>query len=346
MADVLYEHFDTLTPAQLASTEAWAAVGAGIVQTTGRNGQGVTGTAGADNTLRSTRFAPFGRGYFGQAFRWSSFPASVTAFWALLDTGGSPLITLACGPTGTITVYQGADGGPVLGTSLALFSGGGAWDYLEVSPAIGHSGSVEVRVRADGAGTPTRLFALTGVDTQPGTVAGWAQTEYSLSALVTLDDVYVSDSTLPYHTYFKGRCRILAAVPIADAFNLGGWTTSSGSAQSPLIDEVPHNDDADYLFARVGAIARWQMTVLTPDDDAVAGVQLTAIARQVSSVERQSLAMWVHDPSTSAVAFVVARLAAIPTAYRAYSYVSNARPFARWDTIAHVNEARFGFSRA
>jgi hypothetical protein len=351
MADLLYEHFDTLTPAQMASTQAWATVGSGVVLTTGRNGQGVTGTSGAtvaQNTLRSKVLTAYGRGYFGLALKWASFPAVATAFWALLDTSGSPLLTLACGPTGTISVYAGTAGGTLLGTSGVLFSGGGTWDYLEVGPVIGSSGSVEIRVRADGVGTATKLYTRSAVDTQPGTFSAWAQTELYLSDLVVLDDLYVSDSAVPRNTYFKGRCRILAAVPIADAYNLGGWTPSSG--QYPLIDDVPHTDDADYLYARVGAIARWQMTALASDADVVCGVQVTAIVRQVSSSELQSLAVWIHDPSSYPRAFVVATLALIPTAYRAFSYVSNFRPAVSttsdWGTVANVNVARFGFSRS
>lgn len=356
MADLLYEHFDALTPAQLASTQAWSVVGAGVVSTTARTGLGVTGTAGAsvaENTLRTRLLSAFGRGYFGQAVRWSTFPASLTAFWALLDTAGSPLITLACGPTGTIAVYQGTAGGTLLGTSGVLFSGGATWDYLEVGPVIGTSGSVEIRVRPDGAGTLTQAFVLTGVDTQPGAVSAWAQTEVYLSERLTLDDVYISDINGPRNIYFKGRTAIWCTVPAVDHTPVGAagfaWTPSTGADKFAVIDERPANDDVDYLYARSGGVMEFEIVPLAPDTARADGVQVTVVARQISSLEDQSLAVWIRDPSSGPVSFVLLSRAAMPTAYRAYSYLSNFRPSAPiddWGTVAQVNAAWFGVNRS
>ena len=61
MARLFHASFDPLTPTQQQQLGLWALVGTGIVSTTGRTGNGVTGTAAAtqaDNTLRTKALAP------------------------------------------------------------------------------------------------------------------------------------------------------------------------------------------------------------------------------------------------------------------------------------------------
>lgn len=358
MADLLLESFDTLTPAQMADTGAWAVVGSGVVLTTGRNGQGVTGTSGAtaaQNTLRTRTLSPNSDGFHGMALAWSAFPSSDAAFWALLDASGSALLTLVVTSAGAVKVYRGTASGTLLGTSAAILSGSGTWDYVEIGPVIDDTaGRVEIRVRPDGVGTATSLYVLSSVDTQPGASSGWTAEEWYLSDLMTLDDVYVSDTGGSRNRYFKGRTKIRQTVPEADRVPSGapgvGWTPSTGSDRYAVLDEIPHTADADYLYARIPSVIRFAMTALAPDTDRVDSVQVMLIARQIASSEQQSLASSMRDTSGAAVAEVLFANAVMPTGYRAYANVWNYRTInaanAPWGTVAGVNETEFGFDRA
>ncbi len=353
MADLLLEPFAGLTPAQMASTGQWTSVGSGVVLTIGRGGRGgATGTLGAtaaQNTLRSRTLAPAGASTFvGIGVAFASFPVADADLLTLYDASAAALITLAVTPTGTIKVYRGTSGGTLLGTTAVLLSGGSVYDYLEIGPVIATAGSVEIRVRPDGVGTATQLVVISG-NTKPGTSTMWASVAFGLSSLVIVSDLYVSDVTGPHNLYFKGRTKILQAVPVSDHTPGGAigfaWTPSTGTDKFAVVDEAPHTGDSDYLYARSAGAMLFAMAALSPDTDPVDSVQVTAIARQISSAEAQSFGIWVEAPDGARVYYGLAFSEPLATGYRAYSTVRNSTPEAGgtpWVDVAQVNATLFG----
>lgn len=142
-----------------------------------------------------------------------------------------------------ITAYRGTDVGTVLGT-------GAGWTANEYhSYEFGFTvsdGAGVIQVKMDGVD----LINLTGLDTKATAVATPAnitslvfdETGWAVGDTVDMDDAHFED-TLTFH----GDWKLELLTPTSD--DLTEWTASSGGTHFDDVDEIPANDDTDYIEA-------------------------------------------------------------------------------------------------
>jgi hypothetical protein len=346
MARLFHESFDRLTPAELATLGKWASVGTGIVATTGKTAQGVTGTAGAtaaQNTLRTRLFLPAtpGAGYHGFALKAVTLPAAERAVWAVLDTGGTALVTVTLRTDGTVRAYRGRlVGGTLLGTSATAFAAAGAWRYLEV----GFDFTADtLLVRATATGVTTLFAAVPGVS---GALP-WAYAEWYLDEHLVLDDVYLNDADpAGGHAYFSGETAIVTLAPATVAptgIGAEDWVPNTGSDPVAVVDDAAFDADVTYLRTRIPYQTRlYTMAALTDDGRVVDDVQVVIVSRAVSSTLARDFGPTVR--LWTGVTVATGRVPITWATYRAQARMlraAGATGGEAW-TIARVNASAFG----
>jgi hypothetical protein len=294
MARLFHASFERIPPAQLQSLGLWASVGSGIVNTTGRNGLGVTGTAGAtqaENTLRTVPFASVTptKGYQGFALKCVTLPAAERKVWALLDNGGGVLVTVTVRPDGKVRTYRGTfESGTLLATSSAAFTAAGAFRYLQVGYDFGTDSLLVLSTNSSG---PTPITSL--LSSAPGLTSPlpWASSEFYLDELLVLDDYYVNDANATFglgNNYFSGDTAIVTLAAAADRTPSPAYTyhlhPNTGSDTAAVTDDDPLDFDATYVYARDSFhYLLYQMDTLVDDGRTVDDVQIVAVSRAVSS---------------------------------------------------------------
>lgn len=345
MARLFQASFERLTPAQLQSLGLWALVGSGIVSTTGRNGNGVTGTSGAtqaQNTLRTVAFstASADKGYQGFALKAVSLPAAERKVWALFDNAGAELVTVTVRPDGKVSSYAGSfETGSLLGTSSAAFVAAGSFRYLQV----GYDFTANTLLVLSTNSGVTSLLASVPSLSSP---LPWSFVEFYLDELLVLDDVYMNDSNTfigPANNYFSGDTAVLDIGPVADVatgFGLEFFYPNTGSDKADVTDDAAFDSDATYVYSRDAyGYLLYQMETLADDGRTVDDVQVVTVSRAVSSTwapEFGPYVRWWYGPTA-----FVGRAPLTWTGYRAQRVLLG-RPGGNTWTIARVNDARFG----
>lgn len=295
MSRRINESFDFLTPTQLGQTGKWEYVGSGVVSTTGRTDNGVTGTAGGDNRMRSRPITPALRtgipGYHGFAIKHTGLPSSEAKLWTLIGDDGAVQITVSRATNGTVKVYSGTmETGDLLGQSpLTFFST--SFRYLE----IGHiltSGGGRVEVRSiPASGTPRVLVVAGGLTTH-----SWKQIDLYLTEEIVVDDFYINDTSAPTPGFFSGDSTIQArkVIDVTNEFDASligtfQWRPNTGpntaAGKVAAVDDDPYDGDATYIYTRhENSTIEFQAEAVTPDDGRqVVDVQLTGIFRKTFS---------------------------------------------------------------
>ena len=328
MSELLYASFDDIATADLPNE--WDVAGSGLVLVAARTGNGVRGTAAASraaNTLRSRVLTPILTGTLGDhgvAVAYSTLPVADSDFCAVLDAGGTAILTFQVTTTGRIKVYRGTStsGTLIATTTAAMVVTGSVYRYLELRWEI-HATYGTVQIRSTPAGGVPVAEGFGALNTGTAT---WAALEWTLlDGLVTVDDVYVTDAG---SGAFKGDSKILTALVASQdvtsnhAFLATNWIPSTGSDKAAVVDDATPNGETDYLYARALAIIYYVMTALV-DTGGVTGVQLVATARKVSS--GSTVELWLQGTTATT---------GVTTDYRAMR-----RMVPGYTTIADVNAA-------
>ena len=160
------------------------------------------------------------------------------------------------------------------------------WHYFEFKCTINDTtGSFqlwvdEVEATWDGANT--------GRDTRAGGNASTADRIFiqGVSGGETfIDDLYILDGTGATNNDKLGDVRVDAVMPDADG-NYEQFTNSTGVDAFALVDEIPPNDNTDYVEHNViGEKDSWSFANIAATQD-IHGVQLTHIARKTSANAR------------------------------------------------------------
>lgn len=266
MALLFMDSFDAYATADLL--EKWTASAAGgtgsavsIGASSGRRGsQGlrwVTGTGTSSATLGYVTRGAAATGataIMGFAVSMSGPTGAQGITLCEVRDSVTAQVCLRLNPGGTLSVLRGTQvTGTVLGTSgVALATG--TFAYVEWKVLIANAGGT-VDVWINGAS----VLSLTGLDTQNTGAAQWngvvlghpggvSSATTSTSQNVDFDDVYVSDGSgsAPWNTVL-GDCRVDVRMPTG-AGATTQWTPSAG-ANWQCVDEIPPNDDTDYVAA-------------------------------------------------------------------------------------------------
>lgn len=348
MARLTQESFDRIPAAQLQSLGLWALVGSGIVTTTGKTGDGVTGTAGAtqaQNTLRTLPLAPQStrKGYQGFALKCVTLPASERKVWALFDTSGTALVTATIRPDGKVNTYRGSfESGTYIDTSSSAFVAAGSFRYLQV----GYDFNADsLLVLSTNAGVTTH------VSSAPGLVGPlpWSTVEFYLDELLVLDDFYVNDGyALSKDKYFSGETSIVTLAPVVDVatgFGLETFYPNTGSDKAVVTADAAPDFDATYLYTRDPySYLLYQMETLVDDGRQVDEVRAVLVSRAVSSTWAPEFG--VYTRTAEGVAHFVGRVPLTWTGYRGQSQLLKTRGVLgglEW-TVDRVNGSRYGAS--
>ena len=192
-----------------------------------------------------------------------------------LRDGTSTQLDLRVTSSGNLQITRN---GAVLGTtSGAKFLAVDTWYYMEIKATI-HASAGSFIVKVWGAPESGVWLTATGVNTQNtanATMDGWA-----ITGFWWCDDFYVLNTSGTSNNDFLGECRIHTSLPSGDSATNVAWTPSTGTSHFALVDEVPPNDDTDYVSsATTGQIDTYTYPAISPTGP-IAAVQVNMIARK------------------------------------------------------------------
>ncbi len=139
---------------------------------------------------------------------------------------------------GSIAVYKGDDT-YIGGSAKTGMFAKDQWHYFEVKVVI-HATAGEVTLKYD----EVEIFSDTACDTKNGTdYINFIRFLYVYNAwTVYFDDIYIDDSQ------FHGNCKIRTFMPDSDETH-SDFVRSTGSNDFECVDEIPANDDTDYIYS-------------------------------------------------------------------------------------------------
>jgi hypothetical protein len=136
-----------------------------------------------------------------------------------------------------IDVYRGDN--TLLGSTADDLIANRRWFYLEAKVTISATvGVVELRINGN------QVLNLTSQDTKNGSdyIRSFGLTAIHSDNETNFDDIYVDDAQ------FHGDCRVKTFVPDSDG-NSTDFTRSTGSNDYECVDELPANEDTDYIVS-------------------------------------------------------------------------------------------------
>jgi hypothetical protein len=177
------------------------------------------------------------------------------------------LINIQVGTTGRIEIWGGGlDASTTPGQAMLARStkeiAPGTYNHIETKVFVDAvTGTVEVRVNGhefvsytgntarqiSGAATISQVFAgLTDGSTPPSFVGLWYTDDWA----VWNDEATDAQGNAALITDFIGQYGVYTLPPIADS-TPEQWSTTSGTDSFEMVNEIPPNDDTDFLFASV-----------------------------------------------------------------------------------------------
>ena len=299
---------------------------------TGRNGSGMS----AYNCKPVIAVAAGSSFVLGVGYK---VDALSTAQILALKTSTNYQLTLHIDATGGVSLRRGGTSGTVLASAPAGTVAVSVWNYFELKTTINATtGSYEVRMNG------ATLFSGSGANTQAqaGSTADNVEVgQNNTSAYI--DDFYVADTTgsTPWND-FLGPVQAVVLLPTADGASTG-WTHSTGTTQFGCIDEVPANDDTDYVSAASTGLTDLCSCQTVGSSDTVLAVNQLVLARKTDAGVAQltptlRIGTTNYDGTTQA----------IPDSYQYISSLRQVSPAtsAQW-TATEVNGAQLvGFTSA
>ncbi len=189
------------------------------------------------------------------AFRINSGNGGGTLFQLLNNDDAAP-ICISPNFDGTITVYAGGVGGPILGTSDKVLHRN-QWYHASLVVSLAESGGT-IRTTADlkingetwvPSATVNTGIPVSSLLSGDATVnVAYFEPGLSSAGNSDIDDLVIRSGT----TTRFGDVEILGIVPNGDV--VSDFTTSSGSAHFSLVNEIPVDNDTTYV--KSGTIAQ------------------------------------------------------------------------------------------
>jgi len=219
------------------------------------------------------------------------------------NEGNRAHISIQVGPTGRIYIMGGGldrvsstsgGSGPVELAVSRRQVAAGAWNHIETIVTMG----VGVEVRVNGAlfvqYTGTTSFALGGGNISQVAIGHFDSSVAVEYNLLWWDDIYVqSGGTIT----FLGELEVHYLQPTAD-LSPQDWQRTSGANAFALINEIPPDDDVDYVFSEVaGNQSRFVVAPLPVDIVTVAAVAPLARVRKTDSGSCE-VSLAVHSAGT------------------------------------------------
>lgn len=330
-----WDGFDAMATGDLLAFYP-ALSGTVAITASGRDGtKGLTATANADYVQRTIAPAITTAGVTGFALYLPSLPGANRALVTLLDSSNVALLTAFVTSTGTIGVCTGALGGTLLGTTATACVAAATWGYVEFGWEFSTTtGTVEVR--ADG------LLKMFLFDQNTAAIGGgWHVVRLFPTASGVMDDLYIMDRG-PFES-FLGQQQVLTALPASDGGRIE-WTGSSTPRWEMVNDPTPDGDSTYITSAVARAKYTALFTTLVSTTLRVNGVQLTAIAKDLSLVSSLRMMTRIDNTDDPVPDDTAATLLTIAYLAHRYRWPVNPRTDELW-TMASINAAEFGVER-
>lgn len=233
----------------------------------------------------------------------------------LVDGNNKGQVSLWVTTTGALSVYNGIhpddaiEGGNLLGTSADGTVTASAYQHIEMlTTCHATTGAVEVRVNG------VTVLTLSNVNTNftgTGQLSQYvAQNRDAFAPSYYIDDLFAYDDTGAQNNGFMGDLRVKHIMPNDDTAQ-ADWLKSTGSTGYTLIDEIPANDDTDYIYNEAfgdgGEVSEFQLENLVGAIASIRGVQTYAKQRktvagtcntEVSLVSGTSVSLGADRPIT------------------------------------------------
>lgn len=226
----------------------WNTVSGTISAIAGRiSGFAAAMTAGAD--LGRALSSPVSTIIVGFSYKANSFTFSNANFLLFRDTGSNQC-GLGISSTGILIAFRNVIG-TVLATSSQALSPGVEY-YIEVKVTIANAGGL-FEVRLNGNTTPVISFSGDTQQTANATLNEYIFTAPTGSSGQQLDDHYALDTSggAPLNDYL-GDQHFQTLLPDG-AGNYTQWTPNGAASNFQCVDEVPPNDDTDYVSSATAA---------------------------------------------------------------------------------------------
>ena len=249
----------------------------------------------------------------------------------LYKYGGQTQVGLYIEPDGRLTAARGSP--PVVIATSTQVVPLLTWTYIEFKAEIGnYDGSVRIRIN----GTQVVIQAD---DTQTQTAALIDQIDMNAAGRhhFYVDDFYLCDHLGVRNNNFIGPCKIYNLVPDADGY-WGQWDPLGGGSHFIEVDEMPPEDDTDYVAsASIGDKDSYSFSPLAVDD-LILGTQLNLYARQEQLVGTHAITSLVRqDPDE-----VSGSSQELIDTYRYYTFIHDLDPLGQPWVKTNLNTAEFG----
>jgi hypothetical protein len=212
----------------------------------------------------------------GFAFKYAAHANASADVVCTLMEGASAGVNLRLRQDGEWEVYNNTT---LLGSATSGFSlPTGTWAFIELKVTT-HDSAGAVELRIDGV----TALNLTSEDTQPATGNIWVTAlrlnGHSVPAdAYTFDDCYVLDTTGSVNNDFLGDHNVTTLFPANEGDTIE-WTPSTGTDNSDLVDDNPHNTDTDYVTGASGNLDLYDLDTLS-GAGSIAGIQMVSVCRE------------------------------------------------------------------
>lgn len=226
----------------------------------------------------------------------------------------------------------------LLGTSTNANMITGRWYFIECKVTISNTtGTVDVKVNE------TNVLSLTSQDTQRGGTAEWRKIQIEGSSVFphnfSFDDWYLCDASGSQNNDFLGSIRVDGILPDGDSATIN-WTPSSGTINSALVDENPHNTDTDYVESSTSTDQDLYDYAAVPTTlNTIHGLQINTIVRETDASDFTLKTLVKSGATTSADTAQAIAGTSYETLHRIVEQDPNTS--AAW-TSSGINSAQFG----
>ena len=273
--------------------------------TTGRNGNGITGTGG----LRINLSADCATIIIGWAMKLDALPSTTQRVLRIYDFTGVGLaggyqIKVEVDSTGKVNVYRGTglvDAAAILlGSSAGGVVRGATFQFYEVKIgfATGATGTVNVHV------DEVTVLTVTNVQTaqSANAFASIVAFEVNPSAPnIIIDDVYVCDATGAVHNDFLGDNAVLVLLPTADG-RIDQWNFTGAANAYQCVNENPPDGDTSYVYEiTVNDVEVFAMADLPATVSSVTAVQNILCARKDAPGGSRTIASAIGDGASEVI---------------------------------------------
>lgn len=156
----------------------------------------------------------------------------------------------------------------------------GTWHYVEAKITVNSTtGAVYTQIDGVDAGSATSIDTnASGVDNVGKVRFFNGNVNHFSIHEASFDDLYIADTTGTANNDFLGPVEVTTVMPTAEGSAIQ-WTPSTGTDNSALVDEIPANEDTDYVSTSTATNQDLYDCANLANTDTIKGVLVSARVR-------------------------------------------------------------------